>query len=157
MTFPKAPNPSWMVEEILLYPNDTIIILDDDTSIHGAWDLHFQDILSSRPDIKIQHFAQGGKALDFIKNFNNKENLFLLSDYELLNQDLNGVDIIKHAQTRSILVTSHFTNPDVIKAASNIRTKILPKQLASEVLIKVQENIVKNIITYKFQLLCYQH
>jgi hypothetical protein len=69
---------------------------------------------------------------------NEKERLFLLSDYELLKQELNGLHIIaKSGIDRSILVTSHYADPLVQAQAAKTGTKILPKQLASEIVIAI--------------------
>ncbi len=45
LTFPRIKTPHWIAEEIVLGKQDTIVILDDDTSIHGAWDTHFEPVL----------------------------------------------------------------------------------------------------------------
>lgn len=140
LTFPRATAPHWIVEEIALRSNDIIVILDDDTSIHGAWNARFESILNEDISIKLKHFQQGKEALAFIKTLapTEKESIFLLSDYELLTEELNGLHIIAESEIkRSILVTSHYADPLIQAQAVKIGTQILPKQLASEILIKI--------------------
>lgn len=147
LTFPRLTAPNWIAEEIKLGPQDFVIILDDDSSIHFAWDKRFESVLSHAPGIKIQHFQHGAEALEAIKRLSEveKQRLFLLTDYELLNQELNGLDVVQQSQVRrSVLVTSHYANKVILDCAAATGTKILPKQLASEVAITVDESIKYN-------------
>jgi PAS domain S-box-containing protein len=153
LTFSRIKAPTWIAEEIILMQNDTVIILDDDTSIHQAWRTRFEGTLNNQNNIQLKHFQQGKEALEFLSSLkaSEKQNIFLLSDYELLQQDLNGLHIIAQSEIRrSILVTSHYADILVQKHATSISTKILPKQLASEILIKIIEveeiNSVYNIV-----------
>lgn len=150
LTFPRASVPNWIAEEIVLNSDDTVVVLDDDSSIHGAWQTRFETILDEKTNIKRKHFRKGIEALEFIYSLSptEKNHLFLLSDYELLQQELNGLHIIeKSGVSRSILVTSHYVDPLVQEKAFKTGTKILPKQLASEVpikIIKVEQSITKD-------------
>jgi PAS domain S-box-containing protein len=142
ITFPKIAAPHWIAEEIVLKPKDTVVILDDDSSIHGAWRARFETLYNENSELTLKHFQVGSEALAFIEALApvEKEHIFLLSDYELLKQEFNGLDIIaKSGLQRSILVTSHYADPEVQAKAAITNTKILPKQLASEIIIKMNE------------------
>lgn len=148
ITFPIIPMPAWIADEIYLHHGDTIVILDDDPSIHSAWDLRFKDY----KDIVIKHFTDGEEALAFINDGSdrkNKRNIILLADYELLNQKKNGLEIIKAAGVpHSILVTSHFSEYKIIDLIKKAHIKMLPKKLASEVPIKIiGRTAVTNVTT----------
>lgn len=140
LEFPRIETPEWVAEDIRLGAHDTVVILDDDSSIHRAWDAHFESILRKSPDITVKHFEICHDALDFIDQFAKeaKQEIYLLTDYELLRQELNGLDVIEKSDIkRSILVTSHYADPIVLDLVEKIGTKILPKQLASEIPIYV--------------------
>ena len=142
LTFPRVGAPSWIAEEITLNQDDVVIILDDDSSIHGAWDTHFASLLKTHNHLQLKHFAIGQDALDFIDALSPeaKQKIFLLSDYELLKQNLNGLDVMKQSGiTRAILVTSHYANSAVCDKAVQMGIKILPKQMAPEVPIKIND------------------
>lgn len=144
LEFPRAKALSWLAEEIKLKNNDMVIILDDEPSIHAAWDSRFETVMSETPMIQVKHFVQGKEALDFINNISTEElnNIFLLTDFELLKQELDGLHVVaKSGIQRSILVTSHYANAIVMERAAKLGTKILPKQLASEIPIKIEELI----------------
>ncbi|MBP9742833.1 MAG: ATP-binding protein [Burkholderiales bacterium] len=139
LTFPRLAAPNWIAEQIQLYKNDKVIILDDDSSIHNAWEKRFK---ADVPYIQLQHFTLGSKAVEFIHNLTQeeKQKIFLLTDYELINQGLNGLNVIEQTGIkRAILVTSHYANEEVHKLAHKTRTKILPKQLAAEIDIVVKD------------------
>lgn len=135
--FPKVENPDWICSCIELYPNDLVIILDDDPSIHGAWENRFNQVSTN---IRRKHFEQGADTIDFINNLSpeEKNQVFLLTDYELLKQGLHGIDVINATKVeRSVVVTSHHANDGVQELVKLAQTKILPKLLASEVLITI--------------------
>ena len=137
LTFPTIEAPNWVAKEIKVNKGDTIVILDDDQSIHGAWDSRFKDRLN---EVQLKHFLVGNQAIEFVNAFSEKEKVFLLTDFELLKQDLNGIDIIEKANVkRAVLVTSHYAEIEVRKLAIKSGIKILPKQLASDISIEVCE------------------
>lgn len=144
LTFPRIKAPSWIAEQIQLNADDLIIILDDDASIHGAWDLRFETILDEHPLMRLRHFKQASEALEFLNSISDidKQKIFLLTDFELLQQEMNGLNVIEKSHiNRSILVTSHYRNNNVLTHASKTNTKILPKLLAPEVPILINHDI----------------
>lgn len=137
LTFSKITNPGWIAERIELYNDAFLIILDDDESIHGAWDARFRTFA---PNLQRRHFRDGNEAISFISGLDSteKNKIFLLTDYELLHQELCGLKVInKTGIKNSILVTSHHNNPEVRDLAKLSNTKILPKLLASEIPINI--------------------
>ncbi|EKD99458.1 MAG: Sensor protein [uncultured bacterium] len=140
LTFPKIEAPNWMVDQLKLTYGTTIIILDDDTSIHRAWEIRLK---SYQPKIKLKHFKLGKEAIAFINN-ENKTNtkMFLLADFELINQELNGLEVIDltSMQPFSILVTSHYADLNVRNLVIKAGIKILPKQLVSDIPIQWEQN-----------------
>lgn len=142
VTFSKKIPPAWAIDKIQVTPNDIILILDDDNSIHGAWDLRFKPLIKKHPHLKIEHFTFSAKLLDFLATLSeeNKKNLFLLTDYELLNQQDNGVQVIEQTKIkRSTLVTSHYAKTDIQNQVMALNAKLLPKQLASFIPVVVSE------------------
>lgn len=88
--------------------------------------------------IQVKHFTLGKDVINFINNFPHKDQIFLLADFELLKQHLNGIDVIEKTKIdRAILVTSHYADQTVQNLAKASGVNILPKQLAPEVSIKI--------------------
>ena len=135
LRFPKATTPSWLATSVTLKKDDRIVVLDDDDSIHVAWETHFKQL---QLENHRSHFTNGQETIDHIDHAKDKKNIFLLTDYELLNQPLNGIQVIeKTSFQRAVVVTSHYNDAQVRAEANKLGVRILPKQLASEVPIRV--------------------
>lgn len=136
--FPRAKKPDWIVEKIYLNKDDKVVILDDDDSVYKAWEVIFNNNQSS---LCLQHFIFSYDAIDFINNYHEKNKILFLADFELLKQELNGMQVIKHTNVqRSILVTSYYADQDLLNIALANEIKILPKQLIGQVEIIMDDN-----------------
>lgn len=138
ISFPKTETPEWFVQKIAVHLNQKIVIIDDDVTIHQAWQGRFDRLQS---EIDLLKFSS---AIEFENRFNIEKNqlpettLFLF-DYELLNQSVTGLDLIeKHQlQKKSILVTSRYEEPQIRDRADLLKLKIIPKGMVGFVAIEV--------------------
>ncbi len=140
LTFPRITAADWIAQEIHLQPNSIVLILDDEESIHGAWNIHFTPLLQLNPGLTLHHFTHGLEALNFLETLNleEKDRVLLLSDYELLHQDKSGLEVIRESKIKqAILVTSHYGNSKIRASATQSGIKVLPKQMASVVPIYI--------------------
>ena len=140
LTFPEVGAPDWVATHIEFSHSDTLVILDDDASIHDAWEARFQKVA---PELPRHHFREGKEAVAFINGFDEaaKKKILLLTDFELLEQELHGLEVVeKTGVKRSVLVTSHNDSPKVRKLAKAQNTRILPKPLAAHVPIEIKES-----------------
>ena len=140
LIFPRSVGLSWLAEKIKLGSDDTVVVLDDDRAIHIAWDFRFSTLLREWPALQIKHFESGQQTITWINHLDpaQKQKLFLLADYELLGQDLNGLTVIQQTQLeRSILVTSHYADHALQQLALKAGTRILPKELAPDLPVEV--------------------
>lgn len=143
LTFPRVTTPAWIAEDIKLGAEDIVVVLDDEDSIAAAWQSRFATALKEAPNIKVHYFKVGAEALNFINSLSpmDKKKVFLLTDFELIGQGLNGLNVVEQSGVeRSVLATSHHMNKDVRAQAAKLATKILPKQLAPEVGITIDTN-----------------
>jgi PAS domain S-box-containing protein len=143
LTFPRIAAESWIAQTIHLVPNSIIVILDDEESIHGAWDARFAYYLKLYPTLNVHHFKQGQEALDFFNTLSpkDKDRVVFLSDYELLRQAKNGLQIIEESGIQNTtLVTSYYSNTQIRDKAIELGVKILPKQMASIIPIEVDKD-----------------
>lgn len=142
LTFPRINASPWFAEELMMAPEDIIIVLDDDGTMHKGWDARLAQILAEHPKMRIEHFEEGEAALSFINNLSpeDKQKVFLLTDYELLGQSMNGLDAVEQAKVaRAFLVTSHYGKQNIQERAVKLGTKIIPKQSAVEIPIKIDD------------------
>jgi PAS domain S-box-containing protein len=143
LTFPRIEAASWIAQTIYLAPTSIVVILDDEESIHGAWDTRFAQYAQLYPTLKVHHFKQGQEALDFFNSSHpkDKDRILFLSDYELLRQDKNGLQIVEESGIQNTtLVTSYYSNPQIRDKAIGLGVKILPKQMASIIPIEIAEH-----------------
>ena len=142
IVFPRTEAASWIAHEIRPTRNGIVVILDDDESIHGAWDARFNPYLNTDSALRSYHFTHGQEVLDFFKTLSDedREGVTFLSDYELLRQNKNGLQIIEESGIKNTtLVTSYYANPKIRSRATELGVKILPKQMASIVPIYVDD------------------
>lgn len=140
LTFPRIEAPNWIAQKIHLMPNTIVVILDDEESIHGAWDTRFAQYLRTYSSLHVHHFKQGRDAVAFLGMLSpdDKARVVFLSDYELLRQPKNGLQIIEESGIKNtVLVTSYYAKPQIRDKAIDLNVKILPKQMASVVPIEV--------------------
>lgn len=140
LKFNKHRPPNWSLQSLSVNNDDIIVILDDDDSIHGVWNLTFDPLQKKYPTLRVEHFYEGKDALDFICALNEEEKkqLLLLTDYELLHQENTGIDIIEQSKvSRAILVTSHYNERAIQNAVLNLNAKLLPKRIAMYIPVNV--------------------
>ncbi|NNM59442.1 MAG: GHKL domain-containing protein [Legionellales bacterium] len=138
LVFNKRPPPIWLAINLTIHPDSIIVIMDDDASIHGAWNNLLSATLKKSAEIQVVHFIKALDCIEYLKKLNPDmlNRVLMLADYELIKQNFNGLDVIALAQLNSAtLVTSHYENNEIINRAILLNTKILPKMLVSEVAI----------------------
>lgn len=105
LVFTQSESPEWITKEVVIPKKSIVVILDDDRSTYKLLENRLYDYLN---DIEIKYFNFGNDAFNFINSFKEKEKIFLLADYDLRNQNINGIDVIEKCklQRQSILVSS---------------------------------------------------
>lgn len=136
ISLPICKRPSWFVGDIKVNPGDTVIIVDDDLSIHQVWTNKFADeellnvinlVSLNNPAALIEWYGQ-----------NNPRKCHFFIDYEYAGQKLNGVDLIKSLGIArdSVLVTSHFDDKHIQETATTFKG-LLPKSQVSLIPLKI--------------------
>ena len=144
LTFPRVAPPDWTTNRLNLWSDQIILVLDDDPSIHGAWDASFGPVLASNPKISIKHFTEAQKLLEYFAGSSilAQNRMLLLSDYELIGQHTNGIEVIKKLNLiNSILVTSHYDEADVQRCAIALNVPVIPKLLATKMTIQITPSV----------------
>ena len=146
LTFPRVAKATWIAHSIRLRSDSIVVVLDDDESIHGAWDARFKLLLAEHPALQVHHFTQGENTLDFFNSLSaeDRSRAVFLSDFELLKQNQNGLQVILESRIQnSTLVTSYYANQVIRDRAAEIGIKIVPKQMAS--VIPIDFEIVREL------------
>ncbi|MEZ4749588.1 MAG: HAMP domain-containing sensor histidine kinase [Bdellovibrionota bacterium] len=125
----QAP-PQWYIPELEARESSTVVVIDDDPSIHEVWKTRF-----SPTKLRLTHFTQPEEALEWHRRENPQGALFLI-DLEFLNSCLTGKDIHRALEgERRVLVTSRFES--LAEADRSEGLLIIPKDQAGVVPIRV--------------------
>ena len=136
---PKSQNPKWFASEIFITAGTTVISIDDDLSIHQIWKDRLESLAASSFNIKLICFTSTNEFM----NFPLDESMVFLIDYEFLNQNQNGLDLIldRNLNSKAILVTSRHEEVYIQEICEKKQIKLLPKQLAGFVPINIKSEI----------------
>jgi len=146
---PLANSPTWFLQSLELKQDSHILILDDDATIHQIWNDRFEKLNLNSHHIIWHHFSNKNALAEWLsENCNNKKSLIVLCDYEIIDHQENGLDIIESLQLApySILVTSRYEQSEVQTRCNQLHIPLLPKSLAMLVPVKIisapaQENL----------------
>ena len=119
----RTEEPSWFCASLDINNNARVVILDDDPSIHDAWNEKLKGILG----VEIVHFSVASDlTAETIITLN--PDIYLI-DYELLSDHKNGLDLIDELglSQKSFLVTSCFEDSVVRSRCEMLGLKIIPK------------------------------
>jgi len=140
LTLPKAATPNWFVPSINLFEGSTVVVLDDDNSIHQIWQSRI-DAVAAGASIQILHFSTSREVEEWaLRVTASSQSVLYLFDFELLGDEKNGLDLIEslHLQKNAILVTSRYEEADVRERCEKLGVRLIPKGMAGFVPIKVQ-------------------
>ncbi|CDZ79385.1 Sensor protein TorS [Legionella massiliensis] len=134
LTFPFFKNPLWLPEEIIICSNQTIILLDDDLSIHNFWQKKLRNT-----GVKLIQFYSGSEFVEWYGQSEKSDSTLYFMDYELRKESLNGVDLLKsiNPQQRGFLITSHAEKNIFQRTAEELGIWLLPKCVLNEIPVKI--------------------
>jgi len=143
MSFPKAAAPNWFVEKLVLSTNSQVIALDDDLSIHQIWKGRLQSLNAESFDVQLLSFTSGAEFKNYVEAQVAEvalQKVFLV-DYELLNQNMTGLDLIEELGLgkSAILVTSRYEEDQIRNRCAKLRVKLIPKGMAGFVPIEIEK------------------
>jgi hypothetical protein len=134
LTLPHAGTPNWFVQTLSLEGVETVIVLDDDQSIHNLWQNRMLPF-SNRNAIEIICFSFANELRDYFhRELKAKlDKCLFLMDYELLNQDRSGLDVVEELKiaNHAILVSSYYEDPAINKRITKLGMRMIPKSLAT--------------------------
>ncbi len=129
LLIPACSEPSWFVRNLNLSGISTVVVIDDDESIHSLWHKRLSQVKS----VNIVHLFT---PEDFNKyhtmNMERLSSTIFLCDYEFKGQKTTGLELIKehNIQLNSILVTSRFDDLKIQTQCARQNIKLIPKGLA---------------------------
>lgn len=140
LAFPRFQPTNWIAQEIVLYRDTILLILEDEKSFHVSWDIYLSSKIGRSRATQVKYFCEGAEAFNFVSGLAEEERkrVLLLADYELANQTLTGLDVIISCNmTNAILITGHANDAEIRHAALRQGITLLPKQLISDTPIRL--------------------
>jgi signal transduction histidine kinase len=128
VSLPLMQAPAWFAKELSFAKGSTVIIVDDDSTVHAMCREILKDV---EQDLDILHFFEPKPAVSwYVKNKGRVNNYYLISDYDLRDADTDGLDLIDHMSDQrknAVLVTSAFEDQIVQGRCLKMGIQILPK------------------------------
>ena len=134
ISLPKSEAPAIFIGSIDEYKYERIIVLDDDPAFHEIWRKRLAGFGS-----KVEHIHSIEEMLSKYQALS--PNILLLSDFELMDKQLDGIDTILklgHSE-HSVLVTARNEEKSIQDRCLAAGIKLLPKSLVNYVKV-VKEN-----------------
>ncbi len=130
--------PSLFVERLTVPQNGTVVVVDDQESIHLSLKLRLEEHKAetgARFDILC--FYRSRDFLDWYRD-NNPANVLFLLDYDLGPHELNGLELFSELRNNesAVLVTGHYDLEEVQRKCEDLGLEILPKSQVSVVRIE---------------------
>ncbi len=137
---PRVTPPDWFFARLVLTPQTTIVVVDDESSIHEIWQMRLESF-EAEFGVRIEHFSNAVQVRTWQEKHKSLENVIYLMDYELIGSPQTGLDIIEALQIApySVLVTSRFDDPVAKERCISLRVRLLPKTMVPLIPIVMKE------------------
>ncbi len=133
LIIPAVEKPLWYINEIVLKSGDTVILLDDQKTNNGFWELAFSTWITDQ-SITLKSFSDSEDFKNWkVSKSTGKE--FYLVDYDLGENKENGLYLINlfGIKDRAFLVTGNYDDTEVQNGCEEIGCKLLPKGRIPEI------------------------
>jgi signal transduction histidine kinase/FixJ family two-component response regulator len=129
---PEATPPGWFVSELSFASQATIVVLDDDASIHGIWQTRLDALCDAKSGFDVLHFSAPEDLIKWVRDDERSKTSFYFIDYEFEGHKVTGLDLINELKLwqQSVLVTSHFEEPKILEGCKRAGVRLIPKGLA---------------------------
>ncbi|MFL5812499.1 MAG: ATP-binding protein, partial [Bdellovibrionia bacterium] len=140
LEFALCDSPQWFPQATTIAPTSTIVVIDDDPSVHQIWDgkvLPFTGHGKDQP--KVVHLYTAQELLSWYRENLSLENVFYFCDYSFSSrsqtgQTPNGLDLIEMTGVResAVLVTHRWDDEELRQRCEKLGQKLLPKFLLNQ-------------------------
>ncbi|MGK5082884.1 hypothetical protein WDW37_06235 [Bdellovibrionota bacterium FG-1] len=100
LNLPRSNPPEWFVAELKLLPNSTVVVLDDDESIHQIWRQRADSLKLGENGITLAHLSTPADIRKWYteQTLTGPKPVQYLCDYELLGFKETGLDLIEELE-----------------------------------------------------------
>jgi len=128
---PVSEVPGWFASSIPLAGKTTVVVIDDDPSIHQIWDQRLKDTSG----VTIVHLHSGKEMVEWYGRNPLIEDVHYLCDYEFKGEQETGLELVEmlNIANQATLVTSRWSEREVQDRCEKLGLKLLPKSMAGGV------------------------
>lgn len=140
MRLPAASPPRWFVPELCLIAGATVVIVDDDASIHEVWRTRLAGLAEDGKRIEVVHYSSVAELRRYCELHSAVAHAAtFLIDFEIHGTEGSGLDCIEQLgiASSSVLVTSHADDRAVRERCTALNVRLLPKSAAPFVRIRL--------------------
>lgn len=133
---PRAQAPLWFIPQINLTPQYTVVILDDDSTIHQVWEERMKAAGALAAGVRLIHFTTSEEFLTWYRNepkdLTDPKQILYLFDQELIGSKSTGLRLIEELKIAdvSILVTGRYEERQIVEHCLKEKIGLLPKAMA---------------------------
>jgi len=130
---PLRQAPDWLVTQLQVRSDQSIVVLDDDPTMHLFWGRKLAAFASH-----LISFTTASALVDWFKKDPRANRALFLFDYDLGLPPLNGIQLIEQLGlgSRATLVTGSVLDNALLNATQKLGIRILPKIFAPEVRVE---------------------
>ncbi len=138
ISLPRANSPKWFLDEIRLSLTKSVVVMDDDPSIHQIWLGRLQSSIGADRLPEILRFSSPEEADRYFSQHGHEHCELFLVDYEFIGSKENGLAWILRNQLmqKSVLVTSRAEEAPIRGLCDRMNLKLLPKNLSPYIPIR---------------------
>jgi signal transduction histidine kinase len=130
LQLPIAPNPTWFREDLRFTGYSTVVIVDDDPTIHSVWK---NRIAQSNSDISVEHFFSAESASSWaVQHRESASGCLLLTDFNLNSLTGTGLTVLERFGLKhpsAVMVTNAFNDVDLRRRCEKLNVKLMPKSM----------------------------
>lgn len=146
---PAASPPEWFLEKLEIKAKSTLVVLDDDISIHEVWHSRLNELICEY-QIQMVDFYNTNDLLAWHKKYHDNCVTYLI-DYEIIGSDKTGLDLIlqENLSAQSVLVTSRFEDTQIREMVIAHHIKMIPKSYSVTIPLEIKSEEEGNVIRVK--------
>ena len=130
LTLPRSCPPRWFVEGVKLTEKQTLVVVDDDASIHKIWSERMERLRHPLPAV---HLSTPDALRAWCRE--NECSAFYMLDHEFFGHRETGLDLAAELSLgdNACLVTSRFEEDPVLQGCAKLGLGLIPKPTAAYV------------------------
>lgn len=138
ITLPLCERPLWFCQALTFNKNSTVVVLDDDPSIHLIWKDRLGPMKVAGKLKESLHFSSSEEIKKWLDT-NSSGDFHYLIDFELIGSHKTGLDIIQELgiSSKATLVTSRYDEENLQRECGQIAVTIIPKWFAGHIPISL--------------------